>query len=395
MITILEETTKYPMQLLGKMSGVYENSPTDDVNKNIERAKKYIKSGEGIFLEFPNVSMIIDGYSVGVIYELYTYMGCLPAGLQTTTRYVKCEDLRFITPSYLTPKQKSVYESTMSMIKDNYKKLIDLNISNEDAARILPFGMNTKIVSKINLQNLIDISSLGMCEKVYPEYKNLFKEIVDSLKNISGEWVWIINNCFHKKCKELGRCSETTDYKSAPEEKIELNKEEIFEKAEKGDISILKVDKSLLMIKDIWGWTPIHRLAIMGVKEILTLDKSLLRIKNKCGNTPIHFLADKGIKEILKLDKSLLSIKNNDGYTPIHFLADRGVKEILKLDKYLLMIKNKYGWTPIHWLAYNGVKEILKLDMSLLMIKDNKGRTPIHKLAVRGIDIPEELKPYI
>jgi hypothetical protein len=63
-------------------------------------------------------------------------------------------------------------------------------------------------------------------QKVYPEYKNLFKEIVDSLKNISGEWVWIINNCFHKKCKELGRCSETTDYKSATEEKIELNKEE-------------------------------------------------------------------------------------------------------------------------------------------------------------------------
>jgi len=205
----------------------------------------------------------------------------------------------------------------------------------------------------------------------------------------------------------------------------QMSDEEIFEKAKNGDKSILelpedrlkikdkygwtpihllamkevkeilKLPKELLMIKNNDGWTPIHYLAIAGVKEILKLPKSILMIQNNDGWTPIHYLAVKGVKEVLKLPKSILKIQDKDGYTPVHYLAKRGVKEVLNLDKELLMIQDKYEKTPVHYLAKTGVKEVLNLPKSILMIQDKYGYTPVHDLANSGVKIPDKYKLYI
>ena len=117
--------------------------------------------------------------------------------------------------------------------------------------------------------------------------------------------------------------------------KLYPSNEKIFEAAKRGDKSILKLPKEKLIIKDKYGWIPLHWLAFNKVKEILSLDKSLLKIMDDDGETPIHYLADKGVKEILKLDKSLLIIKNNNGDTPIHWLARRGVEIPEELKQYI------------------------------------------------------------
>lgn len=90
------------------------------------------------------------------------------------------------------------------------------------------------------------------------------------------------------------------------EDDEDLSDEEIFERAERGDKSILKLPKEKLMIKNN-GWTPIHYLAIGGDKEILKLDKSLLRIKNNDGYTPIHYLVRTGIEKFKKGMKYLFN----------------------------------------------------------------------------------------
>ena len=74
------------------------------------------------------------------------------------------------------------------------------------------------------------------------------------------------------------------------EDDEDLSDEEIFERAERGDMSILKLPKEKLMIKNNKGWTPVHILAFNKVKEILKLDKSLLRIKDNAGWTPFHIM---------------------------------------------------------------------------------------------------------
>ena len=91
------------------------------------------------------------------------------------------------------------------------------------------------------------------------------------------------------------------------EDDEDLSNKEIFEKAKKGDKSILSLPKEKLMIKNKSGNTPIHYLAEKRVKEILELDKSLLRIKNKAGNTPIHYLVRTGIEKFKKGMKYLFN----------------------------------------------------------------------------------------
>jgi len=53
-------------------------------------------------------------------------------------------------------------------------------------------------------------------------------------------------------------------------------------------------------------------------------------IQDNYGCTPIHWMAQQGVKEVLKLDKELLMIKNMWGWTPIHCLVHIGGVKIPK-----------------------------------------------------------------
>lgn len=209
MITILEETTKHPITLMGKRAGVCWNADTSDDEKNYQRGLDCIKSGHGRVMEFVNVEMIIEGYSARVIREWYTHIGGAPTRLQESTRYVDCENFDYVIPSTInTLERQWYYKLCMSIIQEAYKFLIKENIPKEDAAMILPLGMKTKIVDKRNLRNLVDMSRQRMCGRAYLEYRQLFTEICHELMSYSEEWMTLVNLCFYPKCEELGYCPE-------------------------------------------------------------------------------------------------------------------------------------------------------------------------------------------
>lgn len=62
-ITILPETTKNPITLMGARAGCCWNANISDDEKNYKRGLDCIKSGHGRVMEYPNVEMVIDGYS--------------------------------------------------------------------------------------------------------------------------------------------------------------------------------------------------------------------------------------------------------------------------------------------------------------------------------------------
>ena len=59
-ITILPETPKNPLSLIGQRAGVCWNADITNEEKNIKRAIDCIESGHGRTLEFVDVHMIID-----------------------------------------------------------------------------------------------------------------------------------------------------------------------------------------------------------------------------------------------------------------------------------------------------------------------------------------------
>lgn len=211
-VTILKETTKNPLTLIGERAGVCWGADTGSPEKNRKRGVDCIESGHGRTLEFVNVEMVMDGYSARVIREWYTHIGGSPTRLQASTRYINYGDFEYVTPKSISENcvaAKGIYESCMTMIANSVRMLeCEFGIPREDAAMLLPLGMTTRIVDKRNLRNLIDMSRQRMCNRAFWEFRELFRDISCALVNYSEEWGWIVNNCFHEKCVELGYCPE-------------------------------------------------------------------------------------------------------------------------------------------------------------------------------------------
>ena len=67
-VTIIKETTKNPITLMGERAGICWGSDLSDAEKNYKRGLDCIISGHGRVMEYVNVELILDGYSARVVY---------------------------------------------------------------------------------------------------------------------------------------------------------------------------------------------------------------------------------------------------------------------------------------------------------------------------------------
>ena len=211
MITILEETTKNPITLMGARAGVCWGADTADKEKNYNRGLDCIKSGHGRVMEYVNVEMIIDGYSARVIREWYTHIGGAPTRLQASTRYINYKTFDIVIPPSVAKAGKeaeAAVSETIAKIKDTLKLLEEAGVPREDSAMLLPLGMTTKIVDKRNLRSLVDMSHQRMCTRAFWEYRKLFAELSKALADYSDEWKTLVDMLFMPKCELSGFCTE-------------------------------------------------------------------------------------------------------------------------------------------------------------------------------------------
>lgn len=210
-VTILEETTKNPISLMGRRAGVCWGSDIADPAKNYKRGLNCLASGHGRVMEYVNVEMVLDGYSARVIREWYTHLGGSPTRLQASTRYVDYSQFAYVIPPAIAQNEEASarYEAMMDEISRTCKYLEETcGIAREDAAMLLPLGMSTRIVDKRNLRSLADMSRQRMCSRAYHEYRAMFQDICDALAAVSEEWTYVVSHYFMPKCEELGYCPE-------------------------------------------------------------------------------------------------------------------------------------------------------------------------------------------
>lgn len=209
-VTILPETTKKPITMIGQMAGVCWGTDTSDDEKNYKRGWDCITSGHGRTLEFVNVEMVLDGYSARVIREWYTHIGGTPTRLQASTRYIDYSQFEYVLPESIAKDEqaKRLYKETMWQIREAVMALEGHELPREDIAMLLPLGMTTRIVDKRNLRNLIDMSRQRMCNRAYWEFRRLFEDVCVALCEYSPEWQIIVSTYFEPKCKVLGYCPE-------------------------------------------------------------------------------------------------------------------------------------------------------------------------------------------
>ena len=209
-VTILPETTRDPISLIGRRAGVCWGADITDEKKNYRRGLDCLESNHGRTLEFVNIEMVLDGYSARVIREWYTHIGGAPTRLQASTRYINYADFPYVSPGKIEENEQAreIYRGMMSSVSDALRKLEEIGVPREDAGMLLPLGMQTRVVDKRNLRNLIDMSRQRMCSRAYWEYRRLFADVLSQLRSLSEEWEYIIDHYMMPKCEMLGYCPE-------------------------------------------------------------------------------------------------------------------------------------------------------------------------------------------
>ena len=211
-IIIQNHTTLHPIAMIGEEAGVCWGADTNSIHKNIKRGKKCLSDGHFRTSEFPDIYMVLDGYSARVIREFYTHIGGAPTRLQASTRYIDYEHgFDYIVPHTIAdnPKAKEVYVSTMIIIAEQLKTLDDMGIPCEDSANLLPLGMTTKMVCKMNFRTLMTMSHQRKCTRAYWEFRELFADIENALREYSEEWKYLVDTYCMPKCELYGYCPES------------------------------------------------------------------------------------------------------------------------------------------------------------------------------------------
>lgn len=204
-IELLDGTTENPLQKCGFNAGVCWGAPLDDKEKNIKRAISCIKAGHGRVMEYVDIELVISDVSARCLRELYTHIGGAPTRLQASTRYIS-EQSGF---DYYTPPKiennigcKQMFTDGMGTIQKVYNGLLEEGMTKEDAANVLPLGMMSKMVWKVNLRTLINFCQQRSCTRALKEIRDLTKEIVSLLGSKNEEWAWIAENLLVPKCEQ-------------------------------------------------------------------------------------------------------------------------------------------------------------------------------------------------
>lgn len=208
-IEIFTETTKNPLELVGKTAAVCYNSSTDDYNKNIERALNCIESGHGRVLEWVNISLKIN-CSAKCARELMRHIVGTSV-LQSSTRYIDYEKgFIAVTPKTVleTNGAFEVWNDTINAIQNGMTKLKELGVAKEDYTNLLPLAYETEMVWKVNLRCLINFFNQRLCNKAYWEIRELAESMKIALSNYSDEWKIISDKLFVPKCVAQGKCVE-------------------------------------------------------------------------------------------------------------------------------------------------------------------------------------------
>ena len=213
-VSVLKYTTQNPISMIGEMAGLCWGSNVTNQEKNYARGLECIRCNHGRTMEFPQIYLLIDGYSARVMREIYTHIGGAPTRLQESTRYVDGSKFDYIVPPQIAKSEEAfeAYQDHMQRTRDLITQLTSagIDLPREDVANLLPLGMESKMILRTNLRQFVDMSHQRLCSRAYWEFRDFMHEAIVQLDNYAVEWYTLSRkeNLFVPKCEVLGYCPE-------------------------------------------------------------------------------------------------------------------------------------------------------------------------------------------
>ncbi len=152
-----------------------------------ERVKSVLStimaSGHFSTLEHASYTFAIDGVSRALTHQLVRHR--LASFNQQSQRYVKFDDgIAVVEPPEVAenPEAHEVFDEAIRAATSAYKKLRDAGIAAEDARFVLPNAAETKIVTTMNVRELLHFFELRCCNRAQWEIRELAHRMLELVR---------------------------------------------------------------------------------------------------------------------------------------------------------------------------------------------------------------------
>ena len=191
MKVVLLEYTRNPEKVcaVAALTSMKEGTPSDMLNEiDLDNAKKRIQRvvgyGHYSVIEHASFTFSIEGVSRACSHQLVRHR--IASFTQQSQRYVKMEDVPFVTPPSIKKNKtaEDVFNKSLNNNTESYKKLLELGITPEDARFVLPPAYWTHITMTVNLRSLIHFLELRLAKGAQWEIRHLACKIFDEVYEI-------------------------------------------------------------------------------------------------------------------------------------------------------------------------------------------------------------------
>lgn len=196
-------------------------NPNAEKSKKIDAEKlmtKIIKSGHLSILEFVDYTFSIENVSVALLGQLSRHR--LASFAVTSLRYnnLTKSDINVTVPKGLDIKDlNDIFYKSISDSYNAYTKLIEKGYKPEQARYVLPQGIRTNIILKMNIRELFHFFDLRNCNHADNEIHELAKKIL-SLCEADDKFIFSFaqHNCMD--CNKFTTCNLMKDKKYVAKE---------------------------------------------------------------------------------------------------------------------------------------------------------------------------------
>jgi thymidylate synthase (FAD) len=210
-VTLLRYT-KDPEILCGAaaLTSTKSGNPSEILKKmDLETAERVIKRvvgyGHASVIEHASFTFSIEGVSRAMTHQLVRHR--IASFTQQSQRYVTYDALeKYVTPSSIgdDADARKIYDKTLDLISETYRKLLNLGIPKEDARFILPNAAKTNIIVTMNARELHHFFNLRCCARAQWEIRETAIEMFKQAKKAAPA---LFENA-GPSCVELNFCPE-------------------------------------------------------------------------------------------------------------------------------------------------------------------------------------------
>ncbi|MFH1787088.1 MAG: FAD-dependent thymidylate synthase [archaeon] len=177
-----------------------------ELMKDKKRAEKVLRNvvgyGHHSVIEHAYFTFSIEGISRSCSHQLVRHR--MASYSQQSQRYVKFEEMNYVTPKTVKGAVKAKYDKKMGEIADFYREMLDAGIPAEDARFVFPNAAHTNIVVTMNARSLMNFFGIRCCYNAQWEIKGLADKMLVEARKVAP----VIFEKAGPRCLHYGYCPE-------------------------------------------------------------------------------------------------------------------------------------------------------------------------------------------